>query len=652
VIKNVYYPQHILKLGITKNHKGIEPEWNVGAADTETVNGVPNTLQLCWNGGKPIVLRVTPDDILDVFVFYVEQWAKRGTVNVVYFHNLKFDLQALLYRPDHRVFFGGAKRDFIVPIRRKDGQPAMHHEKADDALSPDELYSAYLHAFCDKTWFARLKLSERRRVHLTDTNAFFKMTLKAAAELVGSPVEKLERPEGLGQVDLSGQPAFEEYIRADVLAQYHVGNAVYRLHEEHDIRHSVSLPQLAARILRHKFFREGDSIAFPPVEIARSCELSYHGGKNQMIRKEDGSWAAGFYDKVWEVDINSAYTAAMRDLPSMLKGSWRSVDAFVPGSDGVFFVDGEVNCPYGVIFTHDFQRVEGMFQGLWITSYEIDSALATGCLKIHRAHGYVWEATSTYSPFREFAEHFWDEKARWTAIEGKGGLHTKMAKLYPNSTYGKCVSAILDPDLGELEVGADLNSACENVFRASGLYNPAIATLITGRVRGTYLHTHEHKWKSIHSSTDSIKTQMDPTGDPALGKGLGQWSVEVYGRCMLLRPKLYIHEAEGEQMKNSKTGAPVLSPTTGKPLPKMKYALHGFQGKLFDMLAAADYDHDGKDSPILHGKPYEYFVTHCWSMRQSLIRKKKTVVPLNFEKIHVSLKPILGLGPKIVRELV
>jgi len=663
MLKTVYYPRHILRHGITKNDAGIEPVWNVGAGDTETVHGSPITLQLCWSGREPLVDYVEPQTVFSTFVARVEEWAHRGVVNVVFFHNLKFDMQALLYRPEYRKLFGDEKRDFIVPIRRKDDLDPLVSLPADAEHSPDDIYSSYMHVFADKTWFARLKLSDRRRVHLIDTLAFFKMSLEAAAEATGSPVRKLPRPEDkrcnfkagihvkncscLGYKDLRGDPAFERYARTDVLAQYHLGAAIHRMHEEHDVRISVSLPQLASRILRHRFFREGDSIPFPPIPVANAFELSYHGGKNGMLQNPDGTWASGFYEDVTEVDINSAYTSAMVALPSFVKGEWKEVDSFVPGSHGVYCVSGEVDCPYGCIHTASFIRVKGRFSSIWTTSYEVESGIECGCLKVTGCRGYIWVAGSDYSPIREFALHFWAEKARWTTIEGKRGLHTLLSKLYPNSTYGKLISAILDPDLAEPILDEQANLHGEKVYRAAGLYNPAIASLITGYVRGHLLHPKEHKWKSIHSSTDSIKTQMDVLGDPDIGKELGQWSVEVKGRCLLLRPKLYIHEADGEVMVDRKTGEPVVNPETGKPFPKLKYAMHGFRGQLKELIGAADYNHLGADSPILNGKKFDYFVNHCWSTRQSLIRKKKTVVPLDFQRIPMSLKAVFGAKPKV-----
>lgn len=682
MLKLVYYPAHIVKNGIGKNHKGVEGGWNIGAFDTETVRGFPNTLQFSFTGKDVIVCKVTPDDIFDHFLLYVDAWAKGGMLNVLYAHNLKFDLQSILHKKEHREFFGLARRDFIIPIRRKDGEPPATKLETDLKKSPDEIYASYMQAFTDKTWFAKLKLSDRRRVAMCDTNAFFKMSLAEAANMVDSPVPKLDRPKDLGNRNLSANPEFvrwvkrrmrvsakkggippaegrkmiarftkreaeqfEKYIRGDARAQWYVGAAVYQLHQDHDVKMSVSLPQLAGRILRHRFFDEHEAIKFPPMDLVRTLELSYHGGKNGMIRNDDGTWKSGYYKRVWEVDINSAYTSAMVSLPGFIDGEWKSVDAFVPGSDGVYTISGEVNCPYGCVFSHDFSRIEGPFRDIAITSYELESGLATGCIRLTKCQGSIWIDRSKHSPIRDFALYFWEEKAKWTKIEGKRGFHTLMSKLYPNSTYGKMVSTILDPDASEISMDADYNVYDEKVYRACGLYNPAIASLITGRVRGTYLHTHEHKWKSIHSSTDSIKTQTDPTGDPDIGKGLGQWSIEIVGPCCMIRPKLYIHESESE-FATTKLGEPVFD-KRGRRVRKIKDARHGFRGKVEELLAAVDWEHQGEKSPILHGREFNYFATQVWTARQSLIRTKKTVVPLNFERVPVSLKPALGLGPRI-----
>ena len=135
MIKDVFYPKHLLVGGIKHANKGADPNWQVAAGDTETVDGVPYTLQMTFDGKTAEVEDVTPDNILDVFVARLERWALRGHENYMYFHNLKFDLQALLWHSKYRHWFAKPQRDFVVP----QSEPNERHRDAWMTKRADEL---------------------------------------------------------------------------------------------------------------------------------------------------------------------------------------------------------------------------------------------------------------------------------------------------------------------------------------------------------------------------------------------------------------------------------------------------------------------------------------------------------------------------------
>jgi len=59
-----------------------------------------------------------------------------------------------------------------------------------------------------------------------------------------------------------------------------------------------------------------EHMAESPPEVARAAQYAYAGGRFEMFQY-------GTYEgKVWEYDINSAYPAAMGDLPSLSHGRW------------------------------------------------------------------------------------------------------------------------------------------------------------------------------------------------------------------------------------------------------------------------------------------------------------------------------------------
>lgn len=114
------------------------------------------------------------------------------------------------------------------------------------------------------------------------------------------------------------------------------------------------------------------------------------------------------------------------------------------------------------------------------------------------------------------------------------------------------------------------------------------------------LHDLEHKFKAIHSSTDSVKTCQPVTG---CSNELGGYKLEVKGTCLIFRNKLYLHYDEGGELK--------------------KFALHGFQGNTKDLYDL--YKHKGN----------RYSINHIFRIREALIQKK---TPLKMDRVERTLK--------------
>jgi len=615
VIKSIWVPKWILVNGITKNHRGFEGEWQMGAGDTETVRGIVNTLQLCFDGQNAEVYRVSPETILQTFVERIEEWADREhTVRVVWFHQLKFDLQALLSRHDHVWHFAQPESEFILPL-------SPPKPGTTDATPARKRYARYLQCFVGtggKPWFAKLYLPSHRLVWLLDTKKFFNRSLKEAAELVKSPFQKLDLPENLGYLDLAGSDEFESYIRNDVLAQWHVGKAIQMEHHKYDVRVCVSLPHMSARVFRHHFFGETDNIPYPPPAVAQAALLAYHGGKN-MMRPD---LAAGWYRKdpmldfgegLYEYDITSAYGWAMTMLPPMQEGEWVRVNEVPHGEYGFLLISGHAHCPFGVIFTHDFRKITGEFEDVWSTTFEVESALKHGCLDLTSVYGYVWRPKPGRRPFEEYARHFFELKK---AAPPKT-LASEVPKLLVNALYGKTVSSV--------ECGSEYTSDEHGVshttprYKASGIFNPVLGSWITGLVRRK-LHDMEHRLWSMHSSTDAVKSALPPSCVPDLGKELGLWGIETGpGDCLLLRPKLYVH---------------LPAQADGKP----KVAFHGYQPDSKKSFKERVQLLVERGELALKGEQAEYFVDHCWTAKEAIKGRAKHQ-PLDFTPVRRILRP-------------
>jgi hypothetical protein len=101
-----------------------------------------------------------------------------------------------------------------------------------------------------------------------------------------------------------------------------------------------------------------------------------------------------------------------------------------------------------------------------------------------------------------------------------------------------------------------------------------------------------HKFKALHAATDSIKTLEPITGE---SNELGGYKLEVKGKCLLFRNKLYVHY-DGNTTEFAKI---------------KKFALHGFTGRLSDLLE------------LYESRKNEYTVKHMYKMREA-IRQRKT----------------------------
>lgn len=239
----------------------------------------------------------------------------------------------------------------------------------------------------------------------------------------------------------------------------------------------------------------------------------------------------------------------MAQLPDFEHGKWRlgsGIKFFRRHPHGIFKISGYLaDCPYGSIQTHAFKRAQGRILDLWTTGYEITEALRSGELRISRIIGYGWEQgypKGKKKPILQgsaFARFVADFYALRSATQDPALKY--FYKLILNSLYGKFIQRTRN-DEGE--------------FVAGSMFDPSIASLITGYVRAK-IHRLEHKYKALHTATDGFITRIKP--DPAdIGSGIGQLKADTFGPVLIMRNKLYLHFDHAGKLKKS--------------------GLHGFQG--------------------------------------------------------------------------
>ena len=579
MLKEIIIPNYVRKLGIKHNDLSFPRRIVYFGADFETVNGEPYTLSICGKDLKPDILYVNRENVLDKFIAYFKKRTLSHHTNIVYFHNLQFDLSVLLIK-FHRYFAG---RDSLK-IKYK---------------------NCMIEAVIGNITFCKIYIGEKK-IFLYDSLSFVSGSLDTIAKNFKFKVQKVKKPKYLGEKKLRTKE-FIEYAKTDSILQFYLADWIIRQHKKFNIRVSVSISQFSARVFRHYFLRKWDRINLPNDDIINASILSYHGGKN------------GYYYKYpvvikncCEIDINSAYPYAMTKIPNFLCGEYKKINKISDEYEGIYCVSGILkDCKYKTIFTHDFKEINGRFENIWTTSYELKEAIKKDEIIIKKVFGYVWiEKPSLYNPLKDFVNMFWDKKEKSETLEEK-----ILYKFLLNSLYGKFIQTTRV----EKDNIIELNENClvenkeikSNLYKAGGLFNPFIATLITGYVRA-YIHNLEHIYKSVHTSTDSIKT-LQKIDENKLPKGLGGLKKEVEGKCIILRNKLYLHYDKQGKLK--------------------KYALHGFTGNINDLIK------------VIKEKKNKYTTKRLLKVREAIRQELKPLVMTELEKeLNVDLSKIVYIN--------
>jgi hypothetical protein len=230
---------------------------------------------------------------------------------------------------------------------------------------------------------------------------------------------------------------------------------------------------------------------------------------------------------------------------------------------GVYSITGETSkCDWPALFDHNFKPLQGKFSATWVTGYELNEALAADEVSLKSCHGYHYEQGEwSYSPFSEFVATLYDLKS-----SAKDPVMRYMYKIELNGLTGKFIQTSPDFTL--------VDGRLVKIRRAGGLYQPFIASMITGYTRGKKMHPLEHKYQALHTATDGIFAGGHHKG--AKTKTLGAVVAEGYGDLALLRNKLYIFytNEESDDTYESQVFA-------GRHI--LKCARHGYQGTVVDL---------------------------------------------------------------------
>jgi DNA polymerase family B len=414
-----------------------------------------------------------------------------------------------------------------------------------------------------KPIFAIFK-DETRTVELVDAMLWFQTSLAKAGDIVCPDLPKLRRPAGLGTKMFKASDAvFVEYAMRDAVIAYHLGVAIERFHEELGIPSQISLASMAAACFRINYLQR-DIYQPPRYEWMAMAAASYHGGVNRVR----AGMSPGWHTNVTALDLSSAYPYAMSQFPDFSNATgyraYKRVKGRTPKSVpelGVYKVSGVASkCDWPALFGHDFKPLQGRFAGQAVSGYELNVAIQSGEVKLTSIEGCMYVSSSAYSPFRAYVSYFYKMKA-----ESTDPVMRYMYKIMLNGLTGKFIQTSEDFTL--------IDGQLVKIQRAGGLYQPFIASLITGHTRSV-MHPLEHRYKALHTATDGIFAPGNHKG--AKKKELGAVIDEGHGDLALLRNKLYILYTDDES--ESTFPSEVFE---GRHI--LKCARHGFQGTVANL---------------------------------------------------------------------
>lgn len=559
-------------------------------ADSETVDGKPNSLQLY------------SEDIACDEIFFVNdktakktffKWCgtrKRNCLHVVYIHNLAFDLIEFLWGSHAKLVADGSEFNF-----KSEGW--------------------HIHGVYGSPTFASISNGHNRRILLIDSFSFYRSSLDSAAKIFCPGLPKLKRPADLGSVRRTARDTdFVKYAMRDAVIAYHIGKAIEAMHQEYDLQQCVSVADMASRIFRHAFLNY--TIPQPSRDVIECALLSYHGGKNNITAKP------GWHENVTSLDIKSAYPAAMRELPAFSNGKlYRRYAATrvknVP-EHGVYFVTGRVNsCEWPSVFSHSFKPLSGGINRIAMHGIELNEAMRCGELKPTKIRGWYYDHEKDHQApaLRAFVDDFFAKKE---TVKDKG--MRQWFKFTLNSISGKFIQTRKRGTCAYTDIDADKTVNASELI-AGGMFHPFIASGITAHTRAR-IHRLEHQYEALHTATDGIFTQRRVNIKNSAA--LGALSVEAHGDLLLVRNKCYILYTD----KPTKDSFPSKA-FQGKHIAKA--AKHGFQGSVFDL-----------ERLIATGKR-KYTVNRPHRLKEAIKRK---LTPNEFVKREYTLK----VGPIVLVE--
>jgi hypothetical protein len=277
-----------------------------------------------------------------------------------------------------------------------------------------------------------------------------------------------------------------------------------------------------------------------PPDVLDLAHAAYYGGRFET------TWV-GRLPATWEHDINSAYPAAMLDLPCLQHGTWHRTagkrlakckDLFVAR---VAFTHPPAQFLCGLPFRSKQGRLSWPRQGNGVYwSHEIRSAERLGA-KIAYKGGWRFKSRCNCQPYA-FVQSLYE--LRRQIGKSVRGIPIKLGL---NSMYGKKAQRIGKPTFA----------------------NPIEAGLITAMTRAKIndaIIAAGDPRRVVMIATDGVYTVRGPIKGLPIGDQLGQWEVKKFASLFIVRPGLYWPPEKLSGVKARKLKTRGLSPKFFEPL--------------------------------------------------------------------------------------
>lgn len=468
--------------------------------------------------------RQTAIEIKQFSDFIDATWTKQGLRNVNFFYNIDFDFSVLAK------YMGPTHLENLATV----------------GFTPWEDYEINWVPAKAFTITKTNKNNERKggTLRFFDVSQFYnKISLAKAAKKVG--MTKLEFD--TSSVDYQKYLTNNEY--REKLTEYAIQDA--RITQKLGERIHYSVNQIVpvyqyystASIAQAFFLSKLDKkLKMPPNLVMDLALKSYGGGRFELVQK-------GFFPKVWEIDINSAYPKKFSELPATgtENGYWKKLrENDCPDTNalyGFYEIKTETHTTnLSPIMTHTRTSIiypHGFHQA-YVEKSELEIIEKMG-FNYQILSGYEYFDSEPLYPFK-FIEDLYNQRLEYK--KKKLDDLDYVYKIIMNSAYGKTIQLVpnkmvinelpvdIDPSLIMREIPLQTGEVIFVVrsgWNAGKMFNPVYAAAITSRVRAQLLETvlkYQLDDSLIGFATDCCYLTKAPP-ESLVGKGLGAWKLEA-----------------------------------------------------------------------------------------------------------------------------